>query len=1228
MNPVTASSVDRLVRALSRLRTRARVLLVVRELSVLLAAVVVGALVLGLLDYGLRLPSTVRWIALLGGLVLAGAWVVRRVIPAARFCPRLTDVALRVEESNPEVRGLLASALDFSESASRGEEESALARALERGVIDRAMSGWRDDLSDRLLMPAPTMKKVGVLVVALAAALAPLAVSASMWGIGATRVLSPWVDASWPKRTGVADVTGVRVHPLGRALPMRAALTKSSRSPESTDVFLRYRLTEGGASGSYRRELLTLQNRTVADGTGAESPLFERLLEPSADEIEYRFETEDDRTAWTRIRLVEPPSIVGADALIESPAYVAGDGGVEARSVEMGPGTDDRAIAPSTLVGSTVTVEIRLNKPARLVGEEGPAPSVLDLIDPEKATLVEANTEPSRIRARFVLHDTLRLPISLLDEHGIGSVDEAVYIFGATADREAGATITQPQADLGVLATALVDVTGEGRDDVGLEWVSVERRTMTPAGGEGGEPSGPGGALEPSGPAVEMARSEVGGEAATAVATAGLDLSELGVSPGDEVHLTALAMDVYAVDGVGRAPSRSPVRVLRIISREEFVEDIQSQLSDVRQAAIRIEAQQGEVQTGTRDAGATTANRRGQSQVSERIDRQVEMLEEIGERAARNRLEDEGLAELLEEVEETLSRAGRSASSAGGAMDRAAAEAGERGEEAAPEAGEEVSRDQQRTRDELSQVIRLLDAGQDSWVVRNSLQRILDEQRDLRERAASLGRRTAGREMSDLTDAERREAEGLAEDQQQLAEELDELVEEMEEREEALRESDPMSAAGMSAASQRAQREGTSQTMREASQSASENQMSNAGQQQEQAEESLEEMLEDLEAGERRRDEVLRRLLMSVIESIDVLIARQEGEIAALDAAVEAGAALGPLDAGMIELNRNTLGVADQAREGGVELAQVADLLRRAAGFQEDAVTALRQVEVDAGEVRDAEDQSLRDLLEAKRMAEALEQRMDQQEMDRRKRELRKAYREALERQVALRERTGAFVALEDLSRRDRIRVRQQADEQEEIRAALQEIEKGTAEFAQARVYAHAHARLESYASGAVASLGEGDPGRAMARQDGVIHTLTSIIESLRDPKPDPSEFSEAQSDAGGGSGGAQQQQDQLVSMLGELTLLRSIQEFVADETASLDEVAIDEGALESLAGEQRDLAKVAEDLVSRLRGGGGTMPPPSEDDAETGEDAEEGEGAEGGEGEDEPGEDTEGDAG
>ena len=58
------------------------------------------------------------------------------------------------------------------------------------------------------------------------------------------------------------------------------------------------------------------------------------------------------------------------------------------------------------------------------------------------------------------------------------------------------------------------------------------------------------------------------------------------------------------MDGVRHQPATSPLRRLRVIDETDFATQLRRQLSAVRQNAIRIEAQQGEVQDDVID-GAT-----------------------------------------------------------------------------------------------------------------------------------------------------------------------------------------------------------------------------------------------------------------------------------------------------------------------------------------------------------------------------------------------------------------------------------------------------------------------------------------------------------------------------------------------------------------------------------------------------------------------------------------------
>src|SRR4030095_14313789 len=94
---------------------------------------------------------------------------------------------------------------------------------------------------------------------------------------------------------------------------------------------------------------------------------------------------------------------------------------------------------------------------------------------------------------------------------------------------------------------------------------------------------------------------------------------------------------------------------------------------------------------------------------------------------------------------------------------------------------------------------------------------------------------------------------------------------------------------------------------------AQQNQTSSANEQQQQAMDAMQGMLQDLQEASKNRDATLRRVLASIIESLDKLINEQDTQIAALAAAVPDGVFTG-LDAPMIGLNQNTLGVAKQAR--------------------------------------------------------------------------------------------------------------------------------------------------------------------------------------------------------------------------------------------------------------------------------------------------------------------------
>lgn len=1187
--------------ALARLRGRARAVLIGQRVAVLVGAVLLAAVLVGLIDFALRLPLGVRWVVWVGLVAWAVVGFVRWVLPAVRFRPSLTEVALRVERQHPEVAGLLASAVDFSLEDETWARQPAMTRAMALRVVDQAVTAFDVRRGGGSVRRSGLVQGGVWAGVALVVALAPALVVPALWWIGAQRVGMPWAGAEWPRRWEVESATAGGVHALGDVLALRAVVKRSSVGPESADVWVTYRVydEDGDAMGAARRELLTWQQDAV-DGDGG--AVFERLIEPGGARLRYRFSAGDDDTGWESVDIVEPPAVLSALASIEPPGYVASiDGaGIGVSGVELGPGDDERAIAPTSLAGSSVELELVLNKEASI------DPGLVEALVGEGVVEGSVRVEPGdgasdRYTVGFVLAGPVRMGLSLVDEHAIRSRGDIVYLFEGVVDAPASSAVTDPARDVTVLPTAVVEVTGEGRDDVGLGRVELERRVFeVPTGDGAGVGDAAPARISGGGTLVARGAGEViagvdGQRGLEARVTASVSLVELDVEPGDAVEVTALASDIYRdPSGAAREATRSPVRVLRVISRSEFVDEVWSELREVRQNAMRGEEEQRAARERVGERGADEQAMRGQAQVSERLAQQGEAIERVRERVEQNNLGDSGLNARLSEAADAAERAGEASARASEAMDEAQArreaegdqEAGERGE-LTEEESQEVSDAQDQAQAEMERLIRVLDTGEDTWAVRNAIESMIERQAELREETGEAARQTAGREADELTPAERSELKRIVSEQEAMADELRELMDEMREREASLQRTDPASAQAVRDARQTAEQSGAEQMMEQAAQEAQENRMTQAGQQQEQAEEALEQMLDSLDQSEQERGEVLRRMLQTIMAQLRELIADQEVELAALGMGVERGD-LGGLDLGMIQLHQATLAVLDGLKAAGPELAGIVGVVSRAGDAQANAVVSLRKAPVDDAGAQAQEERSLGLLNEALALAQELDQRLEQQEQQRKRRELRQAYGRMLERQVALRDEALGFAEAGELDRRDRARVRQLGEEQGAIRELLGELLEETDELSDAQVFEYTHRRLDGLTGEAGGLLDRGDASAAVAPASGAVVLLEGLVTALNEAQRDEP-FDQQEGGGGGGQGGqnGQQQEEPLIPPIAQLKLLRALQADVAARTAVADEARSGVEGLGVEQGELHALGRAVLEALQQQQGGG-----------------------------------------
>lgn len=512
----------------------------------------------------------------------------------------------------------------------------------------------------------------------------------------------------------------------------------------------------------------------------------------------------------------------------------------------------------------------------------------------------------------------------------------------------------------------------------------------------------------------------------------------------------------------------------------------------------------------------------------------------------------------------------------------------------------EAGREQDKVREDLGHLIDLLDQGQDTWATKRAIERLLNEQKQLRDRTGKAGEQTTGKQREQLTREEREQLERIAAEQKSLSQQASDAIQQMMDTEPKLRKNDPAAADAMAQAAHQAQQQQIQQKMDQASQQVQENQTNRAQEQQQKAIDSMEQMLQTLQNSAKNRDEVLRRKLASLIESLEALIKDQQAQLGALAAGIEKNELAG-LDKGMARLHQNTLGVLDEAAQGPRELQPVAALIQDAANAESNAVVALRVQPINTDESKAQEDISLDKLTEAKEMAEQLDREAANRQAQRKRDELKKAYREALTAQIAIRAETEPLVGVEQ-TRRTRATARTLGEREGVLQDSLAGLERDTKELGEAVMFSFAHRRLDAAVGGAAKRLTAGDADREATRQqDAAVRVLQQILQALEEATKKEDEFRQQSQPQQGGNGQQGGGQMPVVPPMAEVKLLRSMQQEIADLTRDAEQAA-DSKAIGDAAGLQGDLAKQGEALLKKLSERRQQHPAPGETNQEVSE--------------------------
>ena len=1149
---------------LEQIAHRARQLLLLGEGMFVVGVMLCAGIVCATLDWWLRFPSLVRTGFLVAILLAATHLVRRRVLPAIRFRPTVLDVAFRIERRNPHLQGRLASAVDFS------QQSPSLATSVESSTRDQLTQQVIDDVDlsteatelHKALRFGPTCKHATWLVIGITLLSLVGALSGNLLRVGATRVLMPWSDTRWPARTEVrALLADESVHAKGVPLALRAELSRGDNEDER--VWASYRVKDTAATtwSSWTEVLLARQ----PDG------VYERLLEVSTDAVELRFLSHDNESELVHLAFVPAPSIVSAAFEALPPNYLETHGVVvETFTQSLGDGTNDSAfVEQPVLEGSLIRVRAQLNVPAEvsIAGTEG-----------FDGTVFIDDADPTMVLIEGVARGAAKIQVRLHTHFGLTNRNDIGFAFETLPDRPPTAAIIEPPNDESFVVDAVFPLKGELQDDLGLAQTGFEFTARA------------------SNVADErVLRTEL--KPATGVLvdeSQQLSLASLGVSAGETVLVRAVAEDIYVQDGVRHPRVLSAPRTLRIVSEEDFEQQLRSTLASVRREVVRTDALQaraqeslvGKIQTDQRDQSVA----KEQAEVSESLVRHAESLATLGRRMQRNGREGNELSQIALEAK-AVSEAARAASEEA-AQHIESSQAPGASPEGVAKAEQDAKGAQEEVRANLEALVELLDRDADSWLARRRLEELRERIEKLATDTSALASRTQAKARDELSAEDRAALDALATQQRDAATDADSLLNELRERQEATKKIDPALARALERAAQAAQKGRVREEMEQAAEDTEDNRLTQAGEAEQRAMNALAQAEQALKDAGKLRAEELARVLESLIASVERFIGQTEVVIPKLleVAAAETNAR----SVGVI--SQNSRGLAGEARTAGRAASRVAAPLERAAESLSASASLLRKEQPNLTDASAAAESALVSFKEALALAEAAKERAQAEAAAEKREELLAKYRELLEREVAIRMQTERSVPVDKNAptRREQVELRRLGVAQTEVRTAVAGILTDEETVAKSAAFSDMHHEIDERLASAVDALSKARAIDALLAQTEGAQGIADIIAALgKDEEEDP--FAEqktpqepASSGSGAGGGG---QPSETIPPLAELKLIRRMQQSIFDRTLQLDAsrangVSIEEieKRREDIVARQARILELAEKIAERMQ--------------------------------------------
>lgn len=506
---------------------------------------------------------------------------------------------------------------------------------------------------------------------------------------------------------------------------------------------------------------------------------------------------------------------------------------------------------------------------------------------------------------------------------------------------------------------------------------------------------------------------------------------------------------------------------------------------------------------------------------------------------------------------------------------------------------------QQQANEQLDKALaRLANMGSLSEIARE-VQHRFEEQKDATANTEKVGRSLLGLEPKTMKPEDRDKLDAVVKEQQKVAAQTAKTLSAMDKMAQQLAKTDPQASQAMKQAGEIAKQQQVNQKQNQAAQDARQNQQASAQAAQKQAELGLQMILKELRDAERRKLEELAKQLAKLQEQVANLIRRQAGHnhdnlrLQGPDAVTKAGQKtidelieksnrrameppipdLGQLSQAQALTEQNTRDIAKSAEQlpSGAEIAAN---LNRAADEMGRAIAYLRSRKLpDAYEPPQV--QALLALQDAKKIIDAQQEQIAQQQQDQQRDAIRQAYEKVRDAQVKLNEKV---VAVDQLPRtpdgqprwEDRDRFTGLPGEQGTLAEQIQKIGKDV-EALDSIIYTWANKNVERSMNGVKAELAKPATGAdTQQQQKRIVASLDDMIKNLVETQR-KSPFAQRQQGGSGRGGGSKPKLTEA-----ELRLLKAMQLGVNTDTKEADAAPQKDKArilqIGTRQGEMRDL--------------------------------------------------------